>query len=117
MSDITPPPTPPAAPPPPATPSAVPAASPKQGLSLTGFIVGIASLVFSWVPFFGLILAIAGIVISLIARTKEPAAPKWMWIVGLITAIVGGVTALFVTIFTIIGIVALASLPAYNYNY
>ena len=111
MSDVTPPPppaeqpaTPPAAP---ATPAYAPAAAgPKQGLSLTSFILGLAALVFSWAIGFGFLVAVAAVVLGFLGKAKEPQAPKWMWLVGIITGFVAIFIALIVLI---IWIVALAS--------
>lgn len=58
---------------------------PKQTLSLSSFIVGLASLVFCWVPLLGLIGAIVAIVLGFMAKNREPQAPKWMWLVGIIS--------------------------------
>jgi hypothetical protein len=123
MSDATPiPPTPdqPSTPPPagstpPAAPAYAPGAPVKQGLSLTAFILGIAAVVFSWVFVFGLLVGIAGLIISVIARKREPQAPNWMKLLGLILSIVGLVIAAIVTIFTIIGFIALASIGYNSY--
>lgn len=109
---------PPAAPQP--SPYSAPAGTPgggvKQALSLTSFIVGIASLVLlSWVPFLGLLASAAAVVLAFMGKSKEPNAPKWMWIVGMITGFVGVAIGLFVSIFTIIGIAALASLGSSGY--
>jgi hypothetical protein len=91
-----------------------PAAGPKQTQSLVGFILGIAAFVLSWVFILGLLLGVGAIIVSLMAKGKEPGAPKWMWIIGLVGGILGVVTGLIVTIVTIIGFVALGS-GAYTY--
>lgn len=101
----------PSTPPAPAMP---PAAGPKQTQSLVGFILGIAAFVLSWVFILGLLLGVGAIIVSLMAKGKEPGAPKWMWIIGLVGGIIGVVTGLIVTIVTIIGFVALGS---YGYTY
>lgn len=63
---------------------------PKQGLSLTSFITGIAGLViFSWIPILGFLVPLAAVIIGFIAKGKEPGAPRWMWLVGIITGFVG----------------------------
>ena len=67
------------------SPYATGVAAPPQTLSLTSFIVGLASLVFCWVPGLGFLAGVAAVVIGFIARRKEPAAPKWMWLVGIIS--------------------------------
>lgn len=106
MTDSTPTPQ---APEPAATPAApayaaAPAAAgPAQTLSIVGFILGIASVVFGWTFFIGLGAGIAAIIISNKAKKQEPASPAWMKTVGLITGIVGIVLGI------IFGIVWLAS--------
>jgi hypothetical protein len=117
MSDATPPPpTPeqPATPAAPAAPAYAPGTPVKQGLSLTGFILGIGAIVFLWVPVFGLLVGIAGLIISLIARGREPQAPNWMKILGLVLSIVGLALSLIFFIIWIISLVALASI-SYTY--
>lgn len=104
----------PAAPtPPPASPygAPTPGAGPKQGLSLTSFILGLAGLVFSWVPILGFLASLAAIIIGFIAKGKEPGAPKWMWLVGVITGFVAVVISLIVLILFFIGLAIVASVP------
>ncbi|HXR44196.1 MAG TPA: hypothetical protein VN759_05270 [Pseudolysinimonas sp.] len=122
MSDATPPPPAPEQPvtPPPAA-AAAPAYAPgtpgpKQALSITGFILGIGSIVFLWVPVFGLLVGVAGLIVSLLARGREPQAPNWMKLLGLILSIVGLALSLIYFIFWIILIVAAAS-SASLYSY
>ena len=86
-----------------------PAAGPKQGLSLTSFILGLASLVFSWVTGLGFLAALAAVIIGFIAKGREKEAPRWMWLVGIITGFVALFIALIVTIFWIIALVTLSS--------
>ncbi|HEU0206846.1 MAG TPA: hypothetical protein VFQ74_09190 [Pseudolysinimonas sp.] len=102
MTDATPTPDPAAAPAAPAY-AAAPAAGPKQTLSIVGFILGICSVVFAWTFFLGLGAGIAAIIVSRKARKDEPAAPKWMPQVGIITGIVG------IILSVLLGIVYLAS--------
>jgi hypothetical protein len=96
--------------PPPASPYVAPiaAAGPKQGLSLTSFILGLAGLVFSWVPILGFLASVAAIVIGFIAKSKEPAAPKWMWIVG----VIAGFVAVVISLIVLIGFIALIAIGA-----
>jgi hypothetical protein len=75
---------------------------PKQGLSLTSFIIGVASLVLAvWlVPILGLLVGAAAVILGFIAKGKEPFAPKWMWLVGLITGFVTiGLNLIFTFLF------------------
>lgn len=95
---------------PPAAPTPAPAAAgPKQTLSLVGFILGIVAVIFLWAPIFGLLVGVAAIIVSSMGRKREPAAPKWMWMVGLIAGIVGAALSLIFTLFWIFAIIAEAS--------
>ncbi|MCU1523578.1 MAG: hypothetical protein JWO18_472 [Microbacteriaceae bacterium] len=120
MSDdnLTPPPPPPAAPP--ASPYVAPAAGPKQALSLTSFILGLVGFIFSWIPFVGIIGFLAGVaavILGFIAKNKEPAAPRWMWIVGVIAGFVAiAISIVYLIIIIIIAVGAASSvsnLPGY----
>lgn len=110
MTDTPPvPPTPenPATPPAAAQPGYAPAApGPKQTQSLTSFILGIVAFLFAAVPFIGFLALIAGIVAVVLgfkAKKSEPAAPKWMSLVG----IIGGFVAIGIAL--IAGLVFLLS--------
>jgi hypothetical protein len=77
--------------PPPASPYVAPAAGPKQGLSLTSFILGLVGFLLAWIPFVGIVGFLAGlaaVILGFIAKSKEKSAPKWMWIVGLFAGFV-----------------------------
>ena len=111
--------TPPAAPAAPAYAPA-PVAGPKQALSLTSFILGLASLVFSWALGFGFLLAVAAVILGFLGKSKEPQAPKWMWLIGIITGFVAIFISLIVLIFWIIALASYGSLidqygGLYNY--
>jgi hypothetical protein len=106
----------PSAPTPPASPYVppTPGAGPKQGLSLTSFILGLAGLVFSWVPILGFLASVAAVVIGFIAKAKEPAAPKWMWLVG----IIAGFVAVVISLIVLIGFIALIAIGnSVRYSY
>jgi hypothetical protein len=62
----------------------------KQTLSLVSFIIGIVSFVLAWFAGFGLITGIVAVVLGFMGKKREPQAPKWMWIIG----IVGGFVAI-----------------------
>jgi hypothetical protein len=101
----------------PSTPAAAPvAAGPKQTLSIVGFILGIASVVFGWVGIIGIGAGIAAIIVSNKAKKSEPGAPTWMPTVGLITGIVGiviglisGLVFLFLTLIPLLTYGSIAS--------
>ena len=89
MSDnnLTPPP--PEAPPVQPTPygSAVPSA--KKALSLTSFVLGIASVVLFILNWVAVAIGIAAVVLGFIGRSRESGAPRWMWLTGIITGVAG----------------------------
>ncbi|NEM91260.1 DUF4190 domain-containing protein [Galbitalea soli] len=91
-----------------------PVAGPKQGLSLTSFILGIAGLVFSWVPVLGFLASLAAIILGFVAKSKEKAAPRWMWIVGIILGFVAIAISLIVIATLIIAF--LAASTSVNYS-
>jgi hypothetical protein len=117
MSDQIP--TPP--PPPEPTPYGAPVAAPKQALSLTSFILGLAGLLFGWIPFVGVIgflAAVGAVVTGFMGKAREPQAPRWMWLVGIIAGFVAIAIGIIVLVVFIIGIVALGSLGGqYNYDF
>jgi hypothetical protein len=102
---------------PPAAPVYAPAAAgPRQALSLTSFILGLAGLVFSWVLGLGFLASVAAIVIGFIAKGKEPAAPKWMWLVGIITGFVAVVISILVIVAFLIALAAPAAILGHYGN-
>ncbi|MCU1403368.1 MAG: hypothetical protein JWM70_1692 [Microbacteriaceae bacterium] len=104
-------------PPPEPTPYSTPAAGPRQVLSLTSFILGLAGLLFGWIPFVGILgflAAIGAVVTGFMGKAKEPQAPKWMWLVGIIAGFVAIAIGLIVLIIIIIGFATIGSLSNYN---
>lgn len=90
--------TPPA---PPVSPAyAAPVAGAKKGLSLTSFILGLASIVLFITSWFAVLLGIGAVVLGFIGRSKEPGAPRWMALVGIITGFVGIVLGVIVIVVT-----------------
>lgn len=94
-------------PPPPASPVGTPSSGvptgAKKGLSLTAFILGIASVVlfiFSW---FAAVIGLVAVILGFIGRSKEPGAPRWMWLLGIILGFVG------IVIGVIVGVLAIAA--------
>ena len=93
------------------------AAGPKQALSLTSFIVGLAALVFAWITGLGTLAAIAAIVLGFIAKSREKDAPRWMWLVGIITGFVALLLSLILVAVTVIlPLIFLASVRDYVPN-
>jgi hypothetical protein len=100
-------PTPP--PMPPAAPAYAPTAYTPAGaggprtLSLVSFIVGLVAFVFGWTPFFGLIAGVVAVILGVMGARREPLAPKWMWIVGIIAGALALLTSVAFTILFFIG--------------
>ena len=93
----------------PATPAPAPMpgpAGPKQSLSLTSFILGIAGLIFSWVPILPFLASLAAIIIGFIARKNEPGAPKWMALVGIILGFVAIGIAIIILVLAALALAA-----------
>jgi len=88
--------------PPPAAPA--PAPGPAQTRSLISFIVGLASFLFALIPVLGFLGGLAAVILGFMGKKKELAAPKWMWLVG----IIAGFVAIAINI--IVGLVTLASI-------
>jgi uncharacterized membrane protein len=109
MTDpIVPDPTPPT---PPAAPAYAPAPTgTKQALSLTSFILGIVSVVLFITTWFAAIIGIVAVVLGFIARSREPGAPRWMALLGIILGFVGIIIAVIVIV------IALAIVAAANNN-
>jgi hypothetical protein len=103
MTDPTPAPSTP--PTPPTSPYVAPAAGPKKALSLTSFIIGLAGVVLFFTSWFAILLGIAAVVLGFIGKAKEPGAPKWMWLIG----VIAGFVAIVLGIIVIIVIFALAA--------
>ncbi|MCU1505551.1 MAG: hypothetical protein QOG18_11 [Microbacteriaceae bacterium] len=104
-------------PPPEPTPYSTPAAGPRQVLSLTSFILGLAGLLFGWIPFVGILgflAAVGAVVTGFMGKAKEPQAPKWMWLVGIIAGFAAIAIGLIVLIIIIIGFATIGSLNNYN---
>lgn len=75
-----------------------PSTPPGNGLGVAGFVTGLLGLVLCWVPAFGIILAILGVVLSGvgIAVGKKKGAPVGLAIAGLVCGIVAVIPALLI---------------------
>ena len=73
-----------------------PAAGGSKALAITSLILGICGLVFCWIPVFGLLIAVAGLIVGIFAL-KNPNG-KGMGITGFVLSIVGIVIGLSYTI-------------------
>ncbi len=79
-----------------------PTPPPAGGLAITGMIVGIVALFAGWVPVLGLVIAIAGIIISILALRKHQSKP--MAITGIVAGAIGLIWSLIVSFILIITI-------------
>lgn len=82
-----------------------PPAPPSNGLAITSLILGIATMVFCWVPVLALLTGIAAIITGIVALRRSQS--KGLAIAGLITGALGAIISLLMTIFMILGIVAM----------
>lgn len=77
----------------------------KNGFGITALVLGIVGLLFSWVPVFGLVLAILAIVFAVLGRgrvKRREADNGGLAIAGLVTGIIGaliGAVVLVVLVF------------------
>ncbi|MDP9025998.1 MAG: hypothetical protein M3N46_00395 [Actinomycetota bacterium] len=109
---VTPPVTTPAAPAAPAYAAAPAVAGPKQTMSIVGFALGIASVLFAWTFIIGVGGGIAALIVSGRAKKAEPGAPSWMRTVALITGIVGIILGVILGLITVAGFIASFLIPA-----
>lgn len=71
-----------------------------------GFILGILSIVFCWIPIVGVILGVLGLIFSIKQNKKSP---NWMSISGLVLSIIGIVINVLLWIVSMIMWSALSS--------
>lgn len=95
--------------PPPVHPIAAPPSRPK-GLALAALIVGVASLIFCWVPVLGTLGGAVAVVLAIIALVK--AQSKGLSIAGLVTGALAFFTGIVLTIVAFVFFGALGSAVA-----
>lgn len=78
----------------------IPAQSQGNGMGVAGFVTGLLGLIFFWVPFLGLVLALVGVSLSGVgvARGKRLNAPTGLAIAGLVLSIIALIPAVFVVV-------------------
>lgn len=84
--------------------------TPKRTLSIVGMVLGIVSLLGIFVIGLGFLPGIAAIIVSVLARRREPAGRPFS-LTGLITGIVGTVIGLIVFAIYLVAIIFIASHP------
>jgi hypothetical protein len=81
-----------------------PAHAATNGLAIAGMVMGIVAFISGWVPFFGFVIAVVAIILSVLALRKG--TQKGMAITGLVTGGIGLIWSLIVGAIVIIGIMA-----------
>lgn len=71
--------------------ASLPPEQPGNGLAVAGLVLGILGLVFCWIPFFGWIMALLGIIFGAIGNGKanRGAKGKGLAMAGLILGVLG----------------------------
>lgn len=69
----------------------------KNGIALAGMIISIVAIVFCWIPYLGLILAIAGLVLSIVGACKKNAGGKGKAVAGIVVAGIALLIAVIIT--------------------
>jgi hypothetical protein len=69
-----------------------------NGLGVAGFVCGLIGLIFCWVPFFGLVLGVLGVIMggAGIATAKKSNAGSGLAIAGLVCGVIAIVPAIIV---------------------
>jgi hypothetical protein len=72
-----------------------PTVAPKNGMAIAGLVLGVSSLVLFWVPVLDGLLALTGLILSIVGirKASQLGVGKGMAIGGLITSIIGLVVA------------------------
>ena len=75
-------------------------APPSNGLGIAGFVTGLIGLVFCWVPWFGVLLAGIGVVLSAIGISsgKKKGASIGLAIAGLVCGIIALIPAIIIMV-------------------
>lgn len=102
-------PTPVPTPTPPAEPAAPAPVSPTptNGLAVAALVTGIVAVITGWVPFWGLLVGVAAVVLGILGLKK--ATGKGMAIAGLVTGAVGALWGLLVSVLFVIALVISAN--------
>jgi hypothetical protein len=77
---------------------------PANGLAIAALVVGIVAAISGWIPFWGLIVGGAAVVLGILGLRK--ANGKGMAIAGLVTGAIGAFWSIFTTLFFVIALVA-----------
>ena len=99
-----------------------PQQKPGQGLAIAGMVCGIVSLVLFWIPFFGVVPPIVGLVLSVLGmkKLKEAGVPTGMAVAGMVCSIIALPLSVFICAFCFGGgavgcCVTAAGIPRFPY--
>ena len=70
------------------------------------FILGILGVLLSFAYGFGLIPGIVAVILGFQSKKKEPAAPRWMSLTGIITGFVAIGLSVIIGLVSIVGLIA-----------
>ena len=85
-----------------------------NGLAIASFVVGLVAFSSGWIPFWGLLVGAAAVVLGIFALKKPEG--KGLSIAGIVTGGLGGLAGLAMTAFVVIAIVASGSYSDSNYS-
>ena len=73
---------------------------PGYGMAVASMVIGICGLVFLWVPFFGSVLSIVGLVLGAVSKKKlnETGSPSGMATAGIVCSVVALAVTVIATI-------------------
>ena len=73
-------------------------AKPGNGLGVAGFVTGLLGLIFCWVPFLGIVLALLGVIMGGVGITtgKKKGASTGLAIAGLVLGIIALIPAIVI---------------------
>jgi len=84
----------------------------SNGYGISGLVLGIGSIIFSWVPIFGLVVGIIGLIFSIKQRGLSP---NNIATAGFATSIIGIVLSLVCLIWMIFGVLIIFKLVSLLY--
>ena len=78
---------------------------PSNGIGTAGFVISLVTLLLGWIPVFGWVLWVVGLILSAVGMTKKP---RGLAIAGLIISLIG-IVFLLVIFGAIVSAVGLAT--------
>ena len=88
--------------------------APTNGLAIASFVVGIVAFISGWIPFWGLLVGVAAVLLGMIALKKPEG--KGLSITGIVTGGLGALAGLTATAFVILAIVSSGAINESRYS-